>query len=359
MRVRAETGAVTGELRVAMRASTMTEAQLSDALVRPVAIAVLQKPSGPLARNHGHWIIFAACGGLVLSASLMALVALACGYWWDKKFWIGAAANPPWVLFTGVAAAPAVLLTWYWRTIQRTWELSLQHAQRVHDEAQLQHALETAQVAARTAAFAAFQRDVDQLLSNDLGATADAVERALEIATAFPGLRRPLARRLAGFIRDAKNMRPKGGPGLVSYKEALTSALHAITALHALVDDLRVDLSGADLSELDLRGVNFAGATLTGVSLSHADLGSALGLDGLMLFSVSVADAIYDAGELDEYTLEMLRSAGAVSRDDVNNEVDRAIAELGLDQIMTDTTTSPDAAAPASSSAPAPDQKAK
>jgi uncharacterized protein YjbI with pentapeptide repeats len=37
--------------------------------------------------------------------------------------------SPPWAFLTGVAAAPAVLLTWYWRTTQKNEEIALGKAQ--------------------------------------------------------------------------------------------------------------------------------------------------------------------------------------------------------------------------------------
>lgn len=51
------------------------------------------------------------------------------------------ASNPPWLLVSGVLTAPAVLLTWYWRTLAKNAELSQKNHDITHRRSELDHHL--------------------------------------------------------------------------------------------------------------------------------------------------------------------------------------------------------------------------
>jgi hypothetical protein len=64
------------------------------------------------------WIAAAVFTGLLLGGGLLWLYRIACEGRTGGVCKM-AVDSPPWLLFSGLIAAPAVLLTWYWRTVQK------------------------------------------------------------------------------------------------------------------------------------------------------------------------------------------------------------------------------------------------
>lgn len=73
-------------------------------------------------------IAFFAILGLALAGAMTWLLydhALFHKYVLAELLRRAAAKNPPWIIISGIAAAPSLLLTWYWRTVHKDAEIEL------------------------------------------------------------------------------------------------------------------------------------------------------------------------------------------------------------------------------------------
>lgn len=78
--------------------------------------------------------------GTAVAGLLAAILAIAGLSEAEQSAPLVAAAlnNPPWLLLSGLVAAPSVLLTWYWRTIQRERDLAHREQELAHREQELE-----------------------------------------------------------------------------------------------------------------------------------------------------------------------------------------------------------------------------
>jgi hypothetical protein len=100
-----------------------------------VVIGVLTKwlwkplPTEQLQESPKVWarIMLHVFGGGALSAVATGALYGGCGYFahrcWPSAFCEAAWKGPPWILVSGLAATPAAVLLWHWRTVQRSEEL--------------------------------------------------------------------------------------------------------------------------------------------------------------------------------------------------------------------------------------------
>ena len=89
----------------------------------------------------GWPIVGMAVLGIGLAVFFLQGIVWLCGCWWSgSPICEAIASNPPWLLCSGIAAGPSVLLTWYWRTRQKN-----------RDQIQRQEELEAEAMKARRA----------------------------------------------------------------------------------------------------------------------------------------------------------------------------------------------------------------
>jgi hypothetical protein len=157
--------------------------------------------------------------------------------------------QPPWLLVTGVAAAPSVLLTWYWRTT---------HKKRDRADAQ------RGQISTR------FASAIGLLAQSQPGA----VYALEQIARESPQDHWSVMETLAAFARRAL----PGTADLYTAREAVRIIGRRTVANDppgASIDLRNTSLAGTDLSGGQFDGANFEGADLRNVDLDGASLRSA------------------------------------------------------------------------------------
>lgn len=75
------------------------------------------------------WVVGAACVGVALAAGFGVYIDHVCPDSSASALCDGVSKSPPWLLFSGLAAGPSVLLTWAWRTRDKTRELDARESE--------------------------------------------------------------------------------------------------------------------------------------------------------------------------------------------------------------------------------------
>lgn len=322
---------------------------------------VLERPSLSFGnwtlRNVGLAILGAAIVGICLSVGLViGAYRLFCV--WFPATCVAAQENPPWVVLTGLASGPSLLLIWYWRTRHRKDEVRIAQESQVTERfvAAVKLLSETRD-AARIGGIYALRR-----IALDSEDDKPTVVRTLSAFIRDKVERLPLeeahkdSRQLKSDIEDALNVLAEekmGGAFFVracleranlvkaeldcanfecaDLKEANLERAHLIRA-----NFRRANLSGAilegtnpiesnfvgailseaTLSHANVVGANFVGAILTGANLSGANLGGVhfvtANLDG-----ADLSGAHLDGADFREANVSGADLSGAILEGDI------------------------------------------
>lgn len=229
--------------------------------------------------------------------------------------------SPPWVLLTGIAAAPAVLLTWYWRTTHKNTDINQKHheldlAEREHTrqleeekaraaEVQEQVALQKMQLdqartqqselaRARDVEFKAQQRStslanetarethlldvylrgIDALTSTEPQRQTAGVALVAQVGRESEKYRSAAIQTLAGYIRSLVRKPQLLLPPVPGMGKPVTADdnARAVTALKALATLSKTESDAVDLSGLELRDVELTGGDLRFVVFARGNL---------------------------------------------------------------------------------------
>lgn len=245
---------------------------------RPASTGKLTVTAAWVDGNIGCAITLASTLGLACVVGVMSIYHRWCGPN-DPGLCLLAKQSPPWVLLAGLAAAPAVLLTWYWRTTQRKRELDLK--QRELDQKDNDHRIavdsrEQQNAAAVDSELTTFERT---MITSNLESCRLLVRqtRQLVLRVGSPEVKARVAVGVETGLRYQENIeRSKHDAGV--HRQLVEEALHLLSdAQKSLDSPVPVNLRGVrmqlvNLDGLSLRNVDFRGAILYRVSLEGADL---------------------------------------------------------------------------------------
>jgi hypothetical protein len=183
--------------------------------------------------------------------------------WWFRYICSPMKDQPPWTMLTGLAAGPALLLTWYWKTKQRFREIQVSEYQEVTSR---------------------FARAVELLGSDNLAQTLGGIYALGRLAEDSKRERTIVFGTLCAYVRSMPSTsdlvvgRPPRGLG---EREARLEA--ALRVLSGIRDGGALLLFGAQLDGLDLRDLDLSWGAFSGSSmrackffsckLSHAAFG--------------------------------------------------------------------------------------
>jgi hypothetical protein len=200
--------------------------------------------------------------GAVLSIAAAAFLYGGCAAWghwmWRSEFCKAAWGTPPWVLFSGLATVPALLLLWRWRTTHKAADIATAKQQAVTADAQRillqqQHA-------------SAHFSSAIGLISHENELVQIGGIHALEaVAIQSPsGYGVPVRKTLCSYLRESLRLRQQHS--VVYRREMAVPA--ALTALGSLGP-------GSSLSSVDLRDLDFGSVSLRDANFCHANFGDA------------------------------------------------------------------------------------
>lgn len=176
--------------------------------------------------------------------------------------------NPPWVLLSGLATVPAVILTWYWKEKHKREDIRIARDGQVTDR--FNRAIEQlgndSQVAVRLGAIYALER-----IAKD---SAKDHWTIVETLSAFLKTRVPLK----DLVEDGEAQPHNGAQRVVALD--VQAAVRVLARRRAVNEptmiDLRwTDLTGAELPEARFAGVNLGGSILRRAILNRANLEAA------------------------------------------------------------------------------------
>jgi hypothetical protein len=189
-------------------------------------------------------------GPILLAGGVGLVIALGALAWFNRVCGPGshglcemANRNPPWVVVTGLIAAPSALLTWYWRTAHKKSDISGAVTQLVTSR---------------------FSESVRLLESGGI-ATVGAIYALERLAHDSPADHWTIMRTLAAFVRHPD--RNNDSDRVLSLQTAIIAIGRRSVANDP--DNARVDLSGAGLSSIDFSNLNFANAIFTDASVEY------------------------------------------------------------------------------------------
>jgi uncharacterized protein YjbI with pentapeptide repeats len=170
--------------------------------------------------------------------------------------------NPPWLLLSGIAAAPSILLTWYWRDRKRRADQRTATRERV--AAERQHRLN------EQVAFSQRYTTAAELLgSPDEMIRINGLEALFDIARQSEDQRAAVSRTLAAFVRVRCHApRAPADPDKSFVPKPAADVQTAMT----LLGNPQWRAWEREQSELDLRDTDLSGFELAGAVLSKANL---------------------------------------------------------------------------------------
>ena len=241
-----------------------------------------------------RWIWLGVVCSAVLGLGIVAAVIYGFGELCTNSLVIckGAEKSPPWTLLSGVAAAPALLLTWYWRTKHRTEELKQRGEQLKQRDEELKHRTKELSITEDRQTGERYARAVELLGSDKANVRLGGVY-ALEKLAKSEEHHGSCLKTLSAYFRDgvaawrkeegAKASQPPEASKKTEEdakpkpKDLPIDLLAAFTVALQVRDktEERVDFSGVDLHEVRLKRCSLQGADLQGADLHGADLGYA------------------------------------------------------------------------------------
>ena len=227
--------------------------------------------------------------------------------------------SPPWLLLSAIAAAPSVLLTWYWRDVgRRTTET---HKQDDIDTATKNHVIDRdAKLAAmkRAEESYALERDakvasrflsVAPLLTEEKTMSRVIGLHALwDIAKDSPGHRQTISQSLAAFVRVGAAVSTDSNyygdddfsPPPPDIQVALSLLFHPLW--DSWLPERQPDIRSTDLMYSSLEGVDLANADMRNANLAQSNLSASrlrkANLSGTNLFKASLRDCVIDGATM-------------------------------------------------------------
>ncbi|GAB4303601.1 MAG: hypothetical protein Kow0090_19190 [Myxococcota bacterium] len=188
--------------------------------------------------------------------------------------------NPPWILLSGLASAPALILLWYWRDKHKRADIEIAREGQITER---------------------FTRAVEQLGSEKMDIRLGAIYALERISKDSEKDHWTIIETLSAFIREHSPL-PKGSEGEKGVKDEEfklpTDIQAALTVIgrrkHREIEKEPVNLDGTNLMGANLRGAYLAGANLGVANLARAHLWDAH-LEKANLFMADLAGA-YLAG---------------------------------------------------------------
>ncbi len=251
-------------------------------------------PTMPHRNERFARVLGAVALGILLVVAALALFRYGCpDYPTDGSLCWVLARNPPWPLLATIAAAPSVILTWYWRTVHKDTDIR-----------QKQFEIDLAKREERSKRFF----EAVQLLTHDkLDARLAAVYSMESLAKDVQEEHGRVIETLCAFLREHGNSTPEAPDGiLVGFIIQATDVQAAFTVIGRMQSrSENLDLRGAALEsiegiELDLSRANLTVANLRNANLRRANLASA-----------HLEDALLEDANLRNANLERTILAGA------------------------------------------------
>lgn len=238
--------------------------------------------------------------------------------------------SPPWTLLSALAAAPAVLLTWFWRT--------------AHKEEDIRVANENTRIAQEQQITGRYVGAAELLNSDGVPARLGGIYALEHIVRDSHAYYPTVVKTLSAFVRHApgnaqrewflSHERPPGAHTDVKPEMDVEAALSVLVELGKLPDGVRgsarpnlqgarlaganlcyahlkgamlqrVDLRGADLQEVSMGGAHLEWAILTGASFSSARL------EGVIMMGADLQRAHFESADLTGAILERVNLQGA------------------------------------------------
>ncbi len=224
-----------------------------------------------------------------LSLAILSMVALGqfCSSWTcSPSLCTKIAENPPWTLLTSLVAAPSVLLTWWWRTVQKDKDIALAKREE------------------RSKRFADSVRMLgDDKLALRIGAVYSLQSLATDAEEELPRVTSVLC----AFLRQHDG--PRNEPNR-SYPSQPADIQCAFTVVGGLpkCDDVRKDLRGARLERLEGAKLSFENALLSRCQLRYGTFTNAIfreaDMTGADLAGASLTGADFHRAILDEVVFD-------------------------------------------------------
>jgi hypothetical protein len=255
---------------------------------------------------HTFWPILGMVAlGLALAAGALAAFECVCAGYATGLCGM-ARSSPPWLFVTGIAAAPAAVLTWYWRTAHRKRDLAHREAEQRTREREIAHTLAEAESAQFEKANAELRACLPMLTRVDAEAHL-ALGSIARIGERVPGLSRAAIETLTGFLRHSEVLSAAAQREHPSLRQR---AVGIALALRRMDPGLPLDLRDANLTRLDLRGTDFSRADLRGADFSEAQLQGA-NFENARLSNVKAHRAVIERVESPSVQHNCLLAGGA------------------------------------------------
>ena len=166
--------------------------------------------------------------------------------------------NPPWILISGVAAAPALVLTWWWRTQQKDTDIA-------HKEADIA-------LAKRGERSERFLEAVKLLWSDSAAVRLGGVYSLESLARESHADLPRILDTLCAFVRLSKGKR---GPAAADIAGAFTVLCRIHRAIRENTHMLAEEIRYQQILRIDLSGATLNGARVFLPALAGAELGAA------------------------------------------------------------------------------------
>jgi uncharacterized protein YjbI with pentapeptide repeats len=196
--------------------------------------------------------------------------------------------SPPWLVLTGLTAAPSVLLTWYWRTSHRKRELHQKQRELDLKDAEIAQARADAERESETRARLDMRAAFENLDPHN-GSSAAAALVMLERLSSRESLLGELIDLLCVYLRSQR------GEIAQAYQDEYRRQRQRVVLLVASLrnEAVELDLQRADLSDLRLSGLNLRNSKLQRAKLDRCEMFGTL-LANAKLSNVHAAGAKFD-----------------------------------------------------------------
>lgn len=232
------------------------------------------------------WILFALGLGCLWAGTAAAIVFGWWPWWYPRPLWLGslqlaAERNPPWLLISGLATAPALILTWWWRTGHKDQDLWL--------------ARQSAALSRREELSKRFFEAVKLLADERPEARLGALYALEDLVPVAPEEYTKVAETICGFLRERCHTRAYDGRPPID----IQASFSIICRLKpdGYTGRSPVELTGLIMPGLDANNARLAGANLAGSELNNCSFEGA-DLEGAILPWVNFEESVLSRAQL-------------------------------------------------------------